>query len=285
MGRELQSKVVILGDDRTGQAFNSVEAKLRRLASASKQVKAVTTQVDAVRTAMARYQKSGDDLGKIKVFREAARGAIELGRSHREALTHLRSVSREMNIIGPPTAAMSARYRQAQEGVRAMGRALREQKDAVGAAREALQSAGMNVDRLASAQRRLEQATKGATAAARAQATSPWGQAPRSGSGVPLIPQQRPVTPQGHGAGVVGLGGLPAAHYAREGARRAIEAGGTMDYAVRRQRAFADIAEADQRRILIPQAAPPSLKESAIVCTSGSRKIAARKTRDGASSR
>lgn len=251
--RELTSKVVILGEDRSGQAFNSIEARLRRLGSTSKQIKAVSTQVDAVRSAMARYQKTGDDLGKVRVFREAARGAIELGRSHREALTQLRAVSREMTIIGPPTAALQARYRQVQDGVRATGRALREQKEAVGAAREALQSAGINVDRLASAQRRLEAATKAAIAAGRAQATNPWGSAPRSGSGVPLIPQ-RPHVEARHGAGVGGLAGLPAAYYAREGARRAITAGGTMDYAVRRQRAFADISEAEQRRVLIPQA-------------------------------
>jgi hypothetical protein len=244
MARELKSKVVILADDRTGQAFNSVAAKLRQLASSSKQVKAVTTQVDAVRTAMSRYQKTGDDLGKIRVFREAARGALELGRSHREALTHLRSVSREMNIIGPPTAAMSARYRQAQESMRSVGRALREQKEAVATARDALSSAGINVDRLASAQRRLELATKGATAAARAQAANPWGQASR----------QRHVEAKPHGAGVAGIGGLPAAYYARQGALKAIDAGKSMDFAVRRQRAFADLSESEQNKILIPQA-------------------------------
>lgn len=195
MAKDLQARVVINADDRTGAAFNSVASKLRTLTNSSRQVKSVVTQVQAVQSAMAKAQKVNGQLGMVKVFRDAGKEALAMGRQHREALAQLRAVSREMKQIGPPTRALAAQYEAVKNQVSATGRALAEQKSAVRLARESLQSAGVNVDRLASSQRRLEQATKAATRAQRAQ-VNPWGAVPLSKSGVPLIPPPPKAMPQ-----------------------------------------------------------------------------------------
>lgn len=234
MARELQSRVVISADDKTGAAFQAVAAKLKTLASAAKQVKTATEQVGSMKAAMA----AAAPVDRIAIYRQTAKQTLELARAHQAAQAQFKAAAREMSQVGPPTQALVQRYQQLREQVQGTGRALNEQRAVMSAARSAMREAGIDVTRLTSEQRRLAAATKAASDAQHRQH---------------LLLERRANRREVMGT-AAGLAGVGAARAGKGLAAKATTSIAEFDIAVRKQREFTDIPEAAQARLLIPQA-------------------------------
>lgn len=234
MARDLQSRVVILADDKTGAAFQSVAAKLNTLANAAKQVKTVTEQVGAMKSAMA----AAVPADRIAIYRQTAKQTLELARAHQVAQAQFKAAARDMNQIGPPTQALVQRYQQLREQLQGTGRALNDQKAVMSAAKTAMREAGIDVTRLTSEQRRLAAATKAASDAQTRQHQ---------------LAERRANRREIMGT-AGGLAGVAAARAGKNLAGSATTSVAEFDIAVRKQREFTDIPTSAQSRLLIPQA-------------------------------
>lgn len=260
MTKIIEAKALISAGVGDMSGIDKMSAKLLAVSKAGTMVK---NSLGSAGSDMAKQIEAiASKLSRIDNFRTVSRGLDNASVAMRQAHQEAARLKRELDATASPGRAMQGEYNRAAMAVQRATAAFREQGAAVREARSSLIASGIPINQIAKQQAELTRHFNATTAAMQRQAAAgktlnvnPWGAAPRSGSGVPLVPLSpvRPTDPR-HGVGLSGLGGLPAAHFAREGARRAIMSGGNMDYAVRRQRAFADLSEEDQRRIMIPQA-------------------------------
>ena len=269
MAKIIEATAVISAKDMTGAALQSVIGKLNGVSKAGAAIG--KTLGGAAGEMGKRIEEINKKLRSIDNFRTMSKGLDQASLKLRQTQQEANRLGAAMAAMERPTRAVEREYARATQAVERASQAFRQQGQAVRAARSALNEAGIPVNQIARQQSQLTHALNATTSAMQRQAhaarSGPWGGRAFSGSGVPLIPRNpsRVITPGGSAAAAAAAatgdrevghafaGGF-LAHRAAQVGKASILAGAEYDYAVRRQRAFADLTEEEQQAILGPQA-------------------------------
>lgn len=269
MAKIIEATAVISAKDMTGAALQSVIGKLNGVSKAGAAIG--KTLGGAAGEMGKRIEEINKKLRSIDNFRTMSKGLDQASLKLRQTQQEASRLGAAMAAMERPTRAVEREYARATQAVERASQAFRQQGQAVRAARSALNEAGIPVNQIARQQSQLTHALNATTSAMQRQAhaarSGPWGGRAFSGSGVPLIPRNpsRVITPGASAAAAAAAatgdrdvghafaGGF-LAHRAAQVGKASILAGAEYDYAVRRQRAFADLTEEEQQTILGPQA-------------------------------
>lgn len=274
MARIIEARALLTAKDEASQKILAMAKQVDRIAKAQSQ---------ASRAGIAQTAKMAGEverlttrLGNIEGFRRMSRELNSTSVAWRRAQQDADRAKRAMEAAGGAGGRLARDYERAARGADRARQAFMAQGRAVREARQGLETAGVPIANLAARQRELQVRLDAATAAMKRQDAAaatlkarPWGDPARSGSGVPLVPRQvpqyaqnappppaHPVSPRpglmSHLPATVGSG--YGAYRGAQMGKTAIQKAGEFDYAVRRQRAYADITEQEQSDILIPQA-------------------------------
>lgn len=264
MAKIIEATAIISAKDQTGAALQSVIGKLNGVSKASAAIG--KTLGGAAGDIGKKIEEINLKLRSIDNFRTMSRGLDQASLKLKQTQQEATRLGAAMAAMERPTRAIQTEYARAAREVERASQAFRQQGQAVREARRSLSEAGIPVNQIARQQAQLAQSLNATTAAMQRQAQasrgiSPWGARPVSGSGVPLIPRNpsRVVSPglapgrEDRELGHAFAGGFVTHRAARLG-KASILAGAEYDYAVRRQRAFADLTAEEQEAILGPQA-------------------------------
>lgn len=269
MAKIIEATAVISAKDMTGAALQSVIGKLNGVSKAGAAIG--KTLGGAAGEMGKRIEEINKKLRSIDNFRTMSKGLDQASLKLKQTQQEANRLGAAMAAMERPTRAVEREYARATQAVERASQAFRQQGQAVRAARSALNEAGIPVNQIARQQTQLTHALNATTSAMQRQAhaarSGPWGGRAFSGSGVPLIPRNpsRVITPGASAAAAAAAatgdrdvghafaGGF-LAHRAAQVGKASILAGAEYDYAVRRQRAFADLTEEEQKAILGPQA-------------------------------
>lgn len=175
-------------------------------AAISKQLMDVSKAGDAVKKAMSgavgdigkKVEEAATKLRQIDNFRTMSRGLDAASLSMKRAVDEAARLKSALDAANTPTRAMRAEYERAALAVSRTAEAFKLQGQAVRAARSDLAASGIPINQLKAQQAQLTAAINSTTSAMQRQAAAgrsiinPWGAAPRSGSGVPLISRAAP---------------------------------------------------------------------------------------------
>lgn len=269
MAKIIEATAVISAKDMTGAALQSVIGKLNGVSKAGAAIG--KTLGGAAGEMGKRIEEINKKLRSIDNFRTMSKGLDQASLKLRQTQQEASRLGAAMAAMERPTRTVEREYARATQAVERASQAFRQQGQAVRAARSALNEAGIPVNQIARQQSQLTHALNATTSAMQRQAhaarSGPWGGRAFSGSGVPLIPRNpsRVITPGASAAAAAAAatgdrdvghafaGGF-LAHRAAQVGKASILAGAEYDYAVRRQRAFADLTAEEQEAILGPQA-------------------------------
>lgn len=268
MAKIIEATAVISAKDMTGAALQSVIGKLNGVSKAGAAIG--KTLGGAAGTMGKQIEEINRKLRSIDNFRTMSKGLDQASLKLKQTQQEASRLGAAMAAMERPTRSVEREYARATQAVERASQAFRQQGQAVRAARSALNEAGVPVNQIARQQAQLTHALNATTSAMQRQAhaarSGPWGGRAFSGSGVPLIPRNpsRVITPGASAAAAAAAAGDRdvghafaggfLAHRAAQVGKASILAGAEYDYAVRRQRAFADLTAEEQAAILGPQA-------------------------------
>ena len=198
--RIIEAKAVISAEDRSAATF---AAMAKRMAEMSKTQTAFNKAGSAQATKMAGdMAKLDKKLAQMEGFRKLSANIDTVGTYFRRTQAEAARLKVAMQAAGAAGGALSKDYDRAVRAMDAAKKAYLDQITATKNARQAIESTGLSVSQLSSKQGYLRSQIDATSAAMRRQTqvakaanVNPWGAVPRSGSGVPLIPQ-RPIAQQ-----------------------------------------------------------------------------------------
>ena len=248
MAKIIEARALLTADDQASAKILAMAKKVEQVTKAQQQF--ARAGGEQLSTMAKRADELNAKLGRIDGFKKVSRDLDKASIANRRAQQEATRLKSALDAAGGSGGRLARDYERAARAADTARAAFMLQGRAVRQARSDLEAAGIPVTRLAQRQRELEQRVRGATAALQRQqhvANS------AKTSALVNAPVRKQVGDVAHGAAHA-LGGGYALHKGREAGRVVLQKSGEFDYAIRRQRAFADLTQDEQSRILIPQA-------------------------------
>lgn len=234
MGRIIESRLVIRGEDDTGRAFDSIAKRVDGLSKSGKSAEAVdklSKSLETVRLQMTALDKYAASRGGFDAAQKRLRDAQAAVDRHAKTMAGMSPANR---------AAAEAEQRRLAKSVDSASRAFDQQKASVLGDRRALVGMGIDVKEAAAHQARLRNAVNSTTSAIDRQHAAASRRAAF---------QDRVAR-----VGAMTTAGIVAGHRVKEIGKSAVVSAAAFDIGTRKQREFTDISAADQASILTPQA-------------------------------
>lgn len=247
MSKVIEAKAVISAEDRgLGKLFDKLGKQAANFGKGFK----VSADVDRMAKSLERLTAQGKAVDSLRGRMEAFAATRQ---RFREAQAGVEAAAKALAAADKPTKALETNLRRARAEVEAAARAFEREKEAVLGAKRALADFGGATTASVKGQARLaEEARKTATAMERQIALE------QRHAAVAEQLQKRQVARQLDRrtalSGATATAGVVMAHRGKTIGLEAINAAGSMDYAVRYQHVATDVSEAIQRSLLLPQA-------------------------------
>jgi hypothetical protein len=245
MARIIEARALLTADD---QASAKILAMAKRVEQVTKsQQQFARAGGEQMLTMSKRVDELNAKLARIDGFKKVSRDLDAVSLAHRKAQQDATRLKAALDAAGGSSGKLALDYSRAARAAETARSAFVRQGQAVREARAGLEAVGIPVNRLAQRQRELEMRVRGATAAMQRQQ--------QVAAAVPRQAASRVNGSQAIGHGVAGgIGGGLLAHKGAQAGRVILSKSGEFDYAIRRQRAYADLTPEEQNRVLIPQA-------------------------------
>lgn len=202
MVKIIEARALLTAKDEASQKLLAMARNVDRISKAHDRVASANVrQTERMSAALNRLQMES---GRIDSFRRMSRELNTASLAMRRAEQSAAQAKRALDGVGRTDSAgrLSREYERAARSAERARHAFVEQGRAVRTARQDLEAAGIPVSNLANRQRDLQTRIDQATAAMMRQdravsnlKSRPWGEPPRSGSGVPLITQTPATAP------------------------------------------------------------------------------------------
>lgn len=248
MAKIIEARALLTADDQASAKLLAMAKRVEQVTKSQQQFARAGGEQMLVMSK--RVDELNAKLGKIDGFKKVSRDLNGASIAHRRAQQEANRLKVALDAAGGAGGKLARDYERAARAADTARSAFMLQGRAVRQARADLEAAGIPVNRLTQRQRELEQRVRGATAALQRQQQVASSPRLNAAANAPIRKQASAVA---HGAAHA-LGAGYALHRGREAGRVILEKSGEFDYAIRRQRAFADMSAEEQARVLIPQA-------------------------------
>ncbi|GJE54582.1 phage tail tape measure protein [Methylobacterium thuringiense] len=247
MARIIEAKAIISAEDRLSKVLDGIGKKFRDFGKGVK----VGANLDGLNKSLDGTKRQLEALGRINAAQSRLTGS-KMGlfgvREQAERLTAALAAAKKAGDAGA-VSSLTAQSRTAQRAVAQAAGAIERQAAAVRDAKRAFADFGVPVTNLVAHENALRSSVEKTTTALRRQAVEERRRQEMT--------EKSAVRSQARRDALTGVGataGVLAAHKGKQIGLEAVNSAADFDYAVRYQHIVSDVSEADQQKLLIPQA-------------------------------